>query len=203
MRDALRAQHYALRTEQAYVDWARRYILFHHKRHPKEMGKPEIEAFLTHLAVERQVAASTQNQAASALLFLYRHVVQQPIDELRITRARKPEHLPTVLTKSEVLRVLHALSGVPQLMAKLLYGSGLPLTGHTDRIWSLAFSPDGQTLASASRDGPIFLWDMRIESWQARACQIAARNFTHVEWAQYFSGEVYRKACAAWPEGEP
>lgn len=70
MRDALRAQHYALRTEQAYVDWARRYILFHHKRHPKEMGKPEIEAFLTHLAVERQVAASTQNQAASALLFL-------------------------------------------------------------------------------------------------------------------------------------
>ena len=102
-----------MRTEQAYVDWARRYILFHHKHHPKEMGKPEIEAFLTHLAVERQVAASTQNQAASALLFLYRYVVQQPIDELRITRARKPEHLPTVLTKSEVLRVLHALSGVP------------------------------------------------------------------------------------------
>jgi WD40 repeat protein/transcriptional regulator with XRE-family HTH domain len=80
---------------------------------------------------------------------------------------------------------------------------GLPLTGHTDLIGSLAFSPDGQTLASASRDGSIFLWDLRVESWQARACQIAARNFTRAEWAQYFPGEVYRKTCAAWPEGEP
>ncbi len=125
MRDALQAQHYSIRTENAYVDWARRFILFHHKRHPKDMGNPEIEAFLTHLAVERKVAASTQTQALSALLFLYRSVLHKELDELVITRARKPEHLPTVLTKSEAQRVLNAMSGVPQLMAKLLYGSGL------------------------------------------------------------------------------
>jgi len=125
MRDALQARHYSIRTENAYVDWARRFILFHHKRHPQDMGNAEIEAFLTHLAVERKVAASTQTQALSALLFLYRDVLHRELDELRITRARKPDHLPTVLTKSETQRVLNALSGVPQLMAKLLYGSGL------------------------------------------------------------------------------
>jgi integron integrase len=125
MRDALQARHYSIRTENAYVDWARRFILFHHKRHPQDMGNPEIEAFLTHLAVERKVAASTQTQALSALLFLYRDVLHQELDELTITRARKPDHLPTVLSKSEALRVLNALSGVPLLMTKLRYGSGL------------------------------------------------------------------------------
>jgi integron integrase len=127
MRDLLRTQHYSLRTEQAYVEWARRYILFHHKRHPKEMGVPEVEAFLTHLALERKVAASTQNQALSALLFLYREVLRQPLDPVDAVRARKPERLPTVLTKSEAARVISAMSGTTQLMAKLLYGSGLRL----------------------------------------------------------------------------
>jgi integron integrase len=125
MREALQAHHYSIRTEYAYVNWARRFILFHHKRHPKDMGNAEIEAFLNYLAVDRKVAASTQNQALSGLLFLYRDVLRREIDEVTITRARKPDHLPTVLTKREVVRVLNALVGVPQLMAKLLYGSGL------------------------------------------------------------------------------
>lgn len=125
MRDCLRTQHYSLRTEQAYVDWARRFILFHQKRHPKDMGVPEVEAFLTYLAVERKVAASTQNQALSALLFLYREVLRQPLADVDAVRARQPERVPTVLTKDEVARVLSAMSGPTQLMAKLLYGSGL------------------------------------------------------------------------------
>ncbi len=125
MRDILRTQHYSLRTEQAYVEWVRRFILFHQKRHPKDMGVPEVEAFLTYLALERHVAASTQNQALSALLFLYREVLRQPLESVDAVRARRPERLPTVLTRSEVARVLSAMSGSTQLMAKLLYGSGL------------------------------------------------------------------------------
>jgi integron integrase len=125
LRETLQTQHYSIRTETAYVDWVRRFILFHHKRHPKDMRAPEVEAFLTHLAVERNVAASTQNQALSALLFLYREVLRQPLESVDAVRARKPERLPTVLTKGEALRVLHALSGTSQLMGKLLYGSGL------------------------------------------------------------------------------
>ncbi len=125
MREALQAQHYSIRTEEAYVDWVKRFILFHNKRHPKEMNAPEVEVFLTHLAVERKVAASTQNQALSALLFLYREVLHQELDSIDSVRARKPKRLPTVLTKSEALRVISAMAGTTQLMAKLLYGSGL------------------------------------------------------------------------------
>src|SRR5207244_2639510 len=125
MRDVLRTQHYAIRTEKAYVDWAKRFILFHQKRHPAEMGRVEIEAFLTHLAVERHVAACTQNQALSALLFLYKEVLRQEVESVDAVRARKPKRLPTVLTKAEALRVLNAMAGVPQVMAKLLYGSGV------------------------------------------------------------------------------
>ena len=125
LRDTLQTQHYSIRTETAYMNWVRRFILFHHKRHPKDMGVPEVEAFLTHLALERKVAASTQNQALSALLFLYREVLRQPLESVDAVRARKPERLPTVLTKSEALRVLNGMSGMPQLMGKLLYGSGL------------------------------------------------------------------------------
>jgi len=125
---ALRRKHYSYRTEQAYIQWIKRFILFHNKRHPKEMGAPEIEAFLTHLAVEEHVAASTQNQALSALLFLYREVLGQELDiSINAVRAKKPKRLPTVLTREEVQRVLAQLSGVHLLMAQLLYGSGLRL----------------------------------------------------------------------------
>jgi integron integrase len=128
VRAAIRTKHYSIRTEQAYVDWIRRFILFHDKRHPIEMGKAEMESFLTHLAVNRNVAASTQNQALSALLFLYRDVLAREMPWLdNVTRAKKPSRLPVVLTHAEVVRLLKLLSGTKWLMASLLYGSGLRL----------------------------------------------------------------------------
>ncbi|MDH7487374.1 MAG: integron integrase [Anaerolineae bacterium] len=126
-RDAIRLKHYSYRTEETYLNWIRRYILFHNKRHPAEMGAPEVEAFLTHLAVKEHVAASTQNQALSALLFLYREVLHKDLGPIDALRAKKPKRLPTVLTKEETLRLLNHLSGTHQLMAKLIYGSGLRL----------------------------------------------------------------------------
>ena len=127
VRDAIRLKHYAYRTEETYVQWIRRYILFHNKRHPKEMGNVEIEAFLTHLAVEGQVAASTQNQALSALLFLYREVLNLDVTDIDAMRAKRPQYVPTVLTKQEALAVIHRCDGVHQLIVKLLYGGGLRL----------------------------------------------------------------------------
>lgn len=129
VRDKIRLKNYSYQTEKSYVDWIKRFILFHEKRHPSEMGKTEIEAFLTHLAVEKDVAASTQNQALHALLFLYRVVLVQPLDlNLKAVRAKKPERLPTVLTKEEVNQVIAQLSGVPKLVAQMLYGSGMRVT---------------------------------------------------------------------------
>src|SRR5215216_7853890 len=128
VREVLRRKHYSIRTEEAYLGWIKRFILFHDKRHPQELGLPEVDAFLTDLAVRQGVAASTQNQALSALLFLYAEVLQQPLDgPLQSVRAKQPERLPTVLTRDEVIRVLDALSGGHRLMAQLLYGSGLRL----------------------------------------------------------------------------
>ena len=128
VREALQLKHYSICTEEAYVAWIKRYIFFHHKRHPNEMGTAEIEAFLTHLAVAQKVAASTQNQALSALLFLYREVLRSPLDaSIDAVRAKKPKRLRTVLTKDEALRVIGGLSGLQQLMARLLFGSGLRL----------------------------------------------------------------------------
>ncbi len=99
LRDALRARHYSPRTEQSYRHWVKRFIFFHHVRHPNEMAEPEVNAFLTHLAVKEKVSASTQNQALSALLFLYRHVLGRPIGDLgEVVRARRPKRLPVVLT---------------------------------------------------------------------------------------------------------
>jgi len=128
VREAIRVRHYAIRTEAAYTDWARRFILFHGKRHPLEMGAAEVEAFLTHLAVERQVASSTQNQAKAALLFLYKEVlgIDLPwLDEVVSAKARL--RLPVVLTPSEVRALLQAMSGTQGLIASLLYGTGMRL----------------------------------------------------------------------------
>ena len=125
-RRVLRLKHYAYRTEQRYLAWIRRFILFHSKRHPIHMGQAEIEAFLTHLAVKEKVAAATQNQALNALLFLYRQVLNLPVDfPLSSVRARRPKRMPTVLSKEEVLLLLPCIDGIYNLMAKLLYGSGL------------------------------------------------------------------------------
>jgi integrase len=127
VRDAIRLKHYSIRTEEAYVNWIKRYIFFHGVRHPAEMGAAEVEAFLTHLAVKENVAASTQNQALSALLFLYREVLHQELGPVDALRAKRPKRLPTVLTKEETLRLIGCLSGTHQLMAKLIYGSGIRL----------------------------------------------------------------------------
>jgi site-specific recombinase XerD len=128
VRYAIRTKHYSLRTEEAYVQWIRRFILFHNRRHPKDMGAEEVGQFLSDLAVTRHVAASTQNQALSAILFLYQEVLRQEIGWLdEVVRAKKPRKLPVVLTQEEVKAVLHGLSGTAWLMASLLYGSGLRL----------------------------------------------------------------------------
>jgi integron integrase len=128
VRDALQTRHYSRRTEKAYVGWIRRYILFHRKRHPSEMGALEVTQFLTALAVERKVAASTQNQALGALLFLYREVLGQDLPWLDdLVRARRPHRVPVVMTRDEVRAVLQHLAGVPRLMALLFYGAGLRL----------------------------------------------------------------------------
>lgn len=128
VRDAIRLKHYSIRTEKIYCDWIRRFILFHHKRHPQEMAEAEVTEFLSYLAREGRVASSTQNQALSALLFLYKEVLQQEIGWLnQVERAKRPTKLPVVLSRTEVEQVLNRMSGTPKLMASLLYGSGLRL----------------------------------------------------------------------------
>jgi len=128
VREAARVRHYSRRTESAYLAWIRRFIFFHGKRHPAEMGAPEITKFLSSLAVEGNVAASTQNQALSALLFLYRDVLEQDLPWLDdVVRAKRPARLPVVLTRDEVRTLLLQMHGVPRLMAMLLYGAGLRL----------------------------------------------------------------------------
>lgn len=128
VRERIRYKHYSLRTEESYVQWVRRFVLFHGKRHPSEMGAPEVEAFLTSLAVEGNVAASTQNQARSALLFLYKEVLGSELPWLdNVEQAKKPRRLPVVLTEDEVRSVLTSLDGVAWLAAALLYGAGLRL----------------------------------------------------------------------------
>ena len=114
VRAAIRVRHYSRRTEDTDVHWIRRFILFHAKRHPRDMGEREITVFLTHLAVDKHVAASTQNQALSALLFLYQRVLEMPLDWLDdVVRARRPKRLPVVLSREEVSRLLDTLQGVP------------------------------------------------------------------------------------------
>src|SRR5680860_861899 len=124
MREALSSRHYSRRTEQTYCQWVKRYVFFHKVRHPSEMAEPEINAFLTYLAVKEKVSASTQNQALSALLFLYRHVLGREVGDLgEVIRARKPKRLPVVMTRDEVKAVLANLSGGKWLMASLMYGA--------------------------------------------------------------------------------
>src|ERR1041384_5208856 len=128
VRHTARVKHFSYRTEQCYVYWAERYIRFHGIKHPNTMGAAEVEQFLTHLAVDGRVAASTQNQALGALLFLYRDVLELDLPWLDgVVRAKRPERLPVVLNREEVAAVLRPLTGEPRLMASLLYGSGLRL----------------------------------------------------------------------------
>lgn len=129
LRSAIRVRNYSIRTEQAYSFWVKRYIRFHDLKHPGQMGEPEVVAFLTHLAVERNVSANTQNLALSALVFLYKHILDKPLGDITKTvRAKKPQKLPSVLTREEVAGVLRNLEGSHKLIASMLYGSGLRLT---------------------------------------------------------------------------
>jgi integrase len=136
VRERLRVKHYSLRTEQAYVAWVRRFVAFHGRRHPRELGAPEVEAFLSDLAVRRQVSAATQNQALAALLFLYREVLGISLPWLDgITRAKRPEHVPTVLSTGEMERLFTQLEGTHRLIARLLYGSGMRLMECVRSLW--------------------------------------------------------------------
>ena len=128
VRMSIRTRHYSLRTEQTYINWIRQFIVFNSKRHPAELGAPEVTNFLSYLAVNRKVAASTQNQALAAILFLYRHVLKQELPWLNdVTRAKRPTRVPLVFTREEVHALLEQLSHTNWLMASLLYGSGLRL----------------------------------------------------------------------------
>jgi integrase len=128
LRDKIRLKHYSIRTEKAYIDWNRRFILFHNKKHPKDMGRGEVEQFLTFLAVKRKVASSTQNQALSAILFMYKEVLGIELPWLKdVTRAKKPEKVPIVLSTREVRNVFANLDGIYWIMGNILYGAGLRL----------------------------------------------------------------------------
>ena len=127
-REEMLVRRYAKRTITSYVSWVRRYLRFHHLRHPREMGQDEINAFLTHLAVTEKLSISSQNQALGALLFLYRTVLGGDVGSLEgVVRGHRPQRLPVVLTENEVRRVLSNLQGTPALVAQILYGSGLKL----------------------------------------------------------------------------
>ncbi len=200
VRHAIRARHYSLRTEEAYVGWIRRYILFHKKRHPAEMGETEINAFVTHLAVEGPVGASTQTQALSALLFLYRHVLEKPLPDLgTVIRAKRPGRLPTVLTRAEVRRVIRNLDGTPRLVAILLYGTGMRLLeGLRLRVKDLEFGNNRivvrDTKGGEDRVVP-FPLVVRAEmpSWLARVKRTHERDLADGFGAVHLPDAIVRK----------
>jgi integron integrase len=129
VRDAIRTRHYSLRTERAYVQWIHRFVLFHDRRHPRDLGPEHVEAFLSSLANKSNVAAGTQNQALAALLFLYKHVLTLELPWLdNVVRAKKPRRLPTVMTQEEVRRLLDHVEGVHGFMARLMYGTGMRIS---------------------------------------------------------------------------
>jgi integrase len=124
--DVIRKKHYSIRTEEAYVQWIKRFIFYHDKRHPKDMGESEISQYISYLASVGNVAASTQNQALNAIVFLYKKVLKIDLGDFGpMERAKRPKRLPTVLTKAEVSRILHVMPGIQGLMAKFTYGCGL------------------------------------------------------------------------------
>jgi site-specific recombinase XerD len=166
LRAELRVRHMSLNTEESYVGWARRYILFHGKRHPREMGPEEVRAFLSHLAVERGVSASTQNQAKAALLFLYRQVLGVDLPWLtEVVQAKERRRLPVVLNPGEVRALLDQLDGTMGLLAALLYGTGLRLLCTTERRHKDSKQPPDQSVASP-------LTGMKVMARSARAAMV-------------------------------
>lgn len=153
VRHACRVRHFSIRTEGAYTDWVEQYIRFHNIRHPDTMAEPEVNALLTHLAVERNVAVSTQNQALCALLFLYDAVLGKPLNQLDMVRADRPKRLPVVLTREEVRSVLVRLEGVNALLGRLLYGTGMRLLeGLRLRVKDVDFALNQLTIRGGKGD---------------------------------------------------
>lgn len=185
VRHAIRARHYSRRTEKAYVGWIKRYIFFHGKRHPAEMGAAEISRFLTALAVDGKVAASTQNQAMNALVFLYRVVLEHDLPWLDdVIRAQRPRHLPVVLTRDEVRRVLAHLDGTPRLIALLLYGCGLRLLECLQlRVKDMDFTANQITIRSGkgARDRVTMLPAAAKPSLQERIAFVRRQHADDVE----------------------
>ncbi len=192
VRAAIRVRHYSIRTEQAYVDWIRRFILFHGKRHPERMGEREVAEFLTYLAVKRNVAPSTQNQALNALSFLYKAVLGRSLETMHgVTRAKKPTRLPVVLTQDEVRALLSQLEGVHWLCACLLYGSGLRLMECLRlRVMHLDFSHRAILVINGkgAKDRVVTLPDELVTPLRRHLC--AVKNCHEKDLAEGF-GAVY------------
>jgi len=209
VRERIRVKHYSLRTEDAYLQWIRRFILFHGKRHPREMGAAEVEAFLSHLATAGRVSPSTQNQALSALLFLYREVLEIELPWLDgVVRAKRPRHVPVVLTENEVRALLAQLDGTRWLVACLLYSSGLRvLEGLRLRVKDLDFERREVTVrdGKGAKDRRAMLPERLIEPLRAHLERV--RGLHERDLAEGF-GEVYLpfalarkypKAGRSWP----
>ena len=208
VRQAARARHLSRRTEDAYVHFIKGFILFHGKRHPTEMGTEEIQAYLTHLAVRRNVAASTQNQAFSALLFLYRDVLHQELARIEgVTRARRPERLPVVFSRSEAAALLSHLHGVPFLVCSLLYGSGLRLMEALRlRVKDVDFQRRELTVrdGKGEKDRLTMLPDSVREPLAAHVAKVKAQHEEDVRrgcgavWLPYALSRKYPNAARSW-----
>lgn len=209
VRDKIRLKHYSIRTEKAYADWIKRYIFFHKMKHPKDMGVREIEEFLTDLAVNRQVAPSTQNQAFNALLFLYKQVLEIEFEQQRIdaVRAKRKERIPTVLTKEEVTELIQQMEGVYQLIAKLIYGGGLRIleclrlrVQHIDfgnseiQLLDTKGCKDRITFLPESLCGDLHV---HLESVKYLHRQDLEKGFGEV-YLPHALDKKYRKACCDW-----
>jgi len=192
VRERIRTKHYSIRTEEAYVGWIKKFIFFHNKCHPAEMGKLEMEQFLTYLAVERNVASSTQNQALAALLFMYKEVLQmEPPWVENVTRAKKPQRLPVVLTKTEVSQLFEGIPISYQLQVKLLYGCGLRLMELVRlRVQDIDFGYHSITVRAGKgdKDRVVMLPPSTIEALQT---QLAETKRIHDIDLNNGFGEVY------------
>lgn len=191
VRNRIRTQHYSIRTEHAYLQWIKRFILFHQKQHPSTMGKPEVENFLTYLA-NNHSSSATQNQALSALLFLYKQVLQRPESEfIDVLRAKKSQHLPTVLSVTEIKQLFSHLNGLMELIAHLLYGTGMRLMECMRlRVQDIDFELNQIIIRNGkgSKDRITLLPNRLIEGLQQ---QVKHVKNTHAKDVAHGYGEVY------------
>lgn len=208
VRQAVRTRHYSIRTEQAYVHWVKRFILFHNKRHPRGLGEADVGKFLTHLAVERRISPNTQNQALNALVFLYRYVMERPLGDIQgVVRAKRPERLPVVLSRDEVRSLFRHLDGPHWLPACLLYGAGLRLMECLRlRVKDLDFDHRAITVRSGKggKDRVVTLPEPCIEPLQRQLEQVRSlhekdlRDGYGAVWLPYALARKYPDAARSW-----